>query len=183
MKVTNEQAVGRDVARNFRQLASELDTATTDLASVDARVIALEGTTPACRARRTGTFSLANVTNHTILWDTEDYDTDGFHSTSVNTSRLTVPADKGGLYAVGYAIDVAAGANVASAWIVVNGGATRFAWVQTPNVSQGVFMQGSDFLGLSAGDYIEALVYQNSGGALNAVSVNASLWMYRVGNL
>lgn len=42
MKVTNEQAVGRDVARNFRQLATELETATTDLAAVDARVIVLE---------------------------------------------------------------------------------------------------------------------------------------------
>jgi hypothetical protein len=46
MKVTNEQAVGRDVARNFRQLSTELaaDLAviTSDAAALDARVIALE---------------------------------------------------------------------------------------------------------------------------------------------
>lgn len=166
MRVTNEQAIGRDVARNFRQLSEE----------ISAR-------TPACRARRTAVFSLANVTNHTILWDAEDYDTDGFHSTSSNTSRLTVPAGKGGLYSVGFSVDVAAGANLASAWITLNAGGTRFAWVQVPNMSQGVFMQGSDFLGLNPGDYIETVVYQNSGGALNSTSVNASFWLYRVGNL
>jgi hypothetical protein len=166
MKVTNEQAVGRDVARNFRQLNEE----------INAR-------TPACRARRTAVFSLANNTNHTILWDAESYDTDGFHSTSSNTSRLTVPAGKGGLYSAGFSVDVATGANVTSAWIVVNGGTTRFAWVQTPNLSQGVFMQGSDFLALNSGDYVETMVYQNSGGALNSTSVNASFWLHRVGNL
>jgi hypothetical protein len=42
MKVTNEQAVGRDVARNVRQVASELEVITTDAAALDTRVIALE---------------------------------------------------------------------------------------------------------------------------------------------
>lgn len=42
MKVTNEQAVGRDAARNFRQVASEIDVLQTDAAALDTRVIALE---------------------------------------------------------------------------------------------------------------------------------------------
>ncbi len=42
MKPSNQESIGRDVARNFRQLATELETATTDLASVDARVVTLE---------------------------------------------------------------------------------------------------------------------------------------------
>lgn len=49
MKPSNQEGIGRDVARNFRQLAgeltttaTELETVTTDLASVDARVIVLE---------------------------------------------------------------------------------------------------------------------------------------------
>src|SRR5829696_2502384 len=33
-----------------------------------------------------------------ITWGAEDTDTDAFHSTGVNTSRLVVPAGLGGLY-------------------------------------------------------------------------------------
>lgn len=47
MKPTNEQSLGRDVARNFRQLSTEiaadLAVITSDAAALDARVIVLEG--------------------------------------------------------------------------------------------------------------------------------------------
>ncbi len=75
MKVTNEQAVGRDVARNFRQLASELETATTDLASVDTRVVALENLGYITGATNTTTQSgiasstPTDLTGLSVTWD------------------------------------------------------------------------------------------------------------------
>lgn len=139
------------------------------------------GPTPGVRARRTGTFSLPNVTNVIVGWDTEDYDTDAFHSNTTNNSRLTVPAGLSGLYHAGYAFDFAAAANIGSCWVNVNGGPTRFAWTQGANTG-GLVLQGSDFLGLAAGDYIEMSCYQNSGGAITAGSPGSmSFWMYRIG--
>ncbi|HUT77570.1 MAG TPA: hypothetical protein VM285_07785, partial [Polyangia bacterium] len=38
------------------------------------------------------------VNNAPFLWDTEDFDTDAFHSTVTNTGRMTIPAGLGGKY-------------------------------------------------------------------------------------
>ena len=45
-----------------------------------------------CKATRSTDMSISATTSTAITWDTEEYDTDGYHSTSSNTSRLTVPA-------------------------------------------------------------------------------------------
>src|SRR5690242_2498740 len=44
---------------------------------------------PAAQARRTTAQSIPNNTPTVMLFDTEDFDTDTMHSTSVSTSRLT----------------------------------------------------------------------------------------------
>lgn len=181
MKPLNEQSIGRDVARNFRQVAGEMSTLQTDAAALDARVIVLEGMHVGVRARRTGTFSLANVTNTTVAWDTEDYDTSGFHDNATNNSRLTVPTGLGGIYHFGYVFDFASASGVGSCWVTLNGGSTRFAWTQGAN-SGGLILHGSDFLSLNPGDYIQVFAYQNSGGAISAGSSGSmSFFMYRVG--
>ena len=182
MKVTNEQAIGRDVARNFRQLASELDTTVTDLASVDARVIVLEGTDVGVRARPTGAQSVTSGANTIMNYATDDYDTNAFHDNVTNNSRITIPTGLGGKYIVGFSLLFAAGTQTASGWIILNGGATRFAWQQTPNDSvNGVLLVGTDILVLNAGDYIQVQAFQNSGGALNLNgNTSCSFWAHRL---
>ena len=44
--------------------------------------------------------SLSNSTLTAITWDSEEFDTNGFHSTSTNTSRITIPAGKAGKYLI-----------------------------------------------------------------------------------
>jgi hypothetical protein len=44
--------------------------------------------------------SLSGGTAAAILFPTENFDTDGFHSTATNTSRITIPAGKAGKYLV-----------------------------------------------------------------------------------
>lgn len=53
---------------------------------------------PACRLFSTVTTSLPNNATVVVTFDSERYDTDGMHSTSVNPSRITV--NTAGLYIV-----------------------------------------------------------------------------------
>jgi hypothetical protein len=108
--------------------------ATTSVAATD--VLELEQTGPVTRkitapnlaiGLRTLAFSgalvkkLANQTTANyagfpvVTWDGEEYDTDAYHSTVTNTSRLTVPA--AGYYVVGGLISVASGTLTASDFI------------------------------------------------------------------
>jgi hypothetical protein len=44
--------------------------------------------------------AVSDSTLTAILFPSEDWDTDGFHSTSSNTSRITIPTGKGGKYQI-----------------------------------------------------------------------------------
>jgi hypothetical protein len=98
--------------------------------------------------------SLTSLTYNTISFDTEVYDTHAMHSTSVNTSRLTVPTGWGGYYLV-----TASGA--------VNGGTLSITFlVNTTRLiyagQLGTIGGGSALLKVNAGDYIEWSGYSNS---------------------
>lgn len=182
MKPSNEQSIGRDVARNFRQLNSEVEVVATDVASIDARVIALENVPAGVRARPTGAQSVTSGANTILNYATDDYDTDVFHDNVTNNSRITIPTGMGGKYIVGFSTLFAAASQTASGWIILNGGTTRFGWQQTPNdTTNGVLLQGTDVLVLAAGDYIQHQVFQNSGGAVNVNgNTNCSFWAHRL---
>lgn len=47
-----------------------------------------------CRATGSTNQTISNTTQTTLNWNTETFDTDGFHSTSSNTSRMTIPSGK-----------------------------------------------------------------------------------------
>ena len=117
-----------------------------------------------CAAYNTSNFSISNNTGTNITWNTEEFDTDGFHSTSSNTSRFTIPTGKGGKYLITAQVrwdDNTAGERVLK--IQKNG--TEFkAFAMQPN-AQNPMEAITAVLSLVATDYIEILVYQNSGGA------------------
>jgi hypothetical protein len=52
------------------------------------------------RVTQTGTQAISTATFTPVLFPTETYDTDAFHSTVSNTERITVPASLGGYYLV-----------------------------------------------------------------------------------
>lgn len=182
MNPSNEQSIGRDVARNFRTVAGEIGVIQTDAAALDARVIVLEGIPAGVRARPTGAQSVATGTNTILNYANDDYDTDAFHDNVTNNSRITIPTGMGGKYIVGFSTLFAGATQTASGWLIVNGGSTRFGWQQTPNDStNGVLLQGVDVLVLSAGDYIQHQAFQNSGGAVNVNgNPNCSFWAHRM---
>lgn len=134
-----------------------------------------------CAAYRQGsTQSLGSGADTILTFPSEEYDTDGFHSTSSNTSRFTIPTGKGGKYLVN--AFVVASANIGTLQqltLWVNG-----SRVTTNGYDGGTFadqryatnqIQGnSTIISLSAADYLEISIY-NNGSAVNATNVRASI--------
>jgi len=122
------------------------------------------------RVFRTTDLSLADSADVAIPFDSETYDDSNWHSTSVNTSRVTV--DRYGKYTIcgSATFSNSSATGVRSLFIRINGtiiiaasklaGATAF--------SPGVNVAGT--YKLSAGDYIELVAAQTSGGALDIIS-------------
>ena len=111
-------------------------------------------------------YSISNNTNTVLDWSTEDYDTDAFHDTSSNTSRFTIPSGKNGKYLVTIWLGWQnASAGLREVAIRVNGSAV--AQAGTPSSSaNGTANVFSAVLNLVATDYVDARVWQNSGGTL-----------------
>lgn len=108
-----------------------------------------------------------------LAFDTERFDTDGFHSTSVNTNRLTIPAGLGGKYLVGGGIRYASNA---TGWrqlaLRLNGDNAKFIAtdVRGANPTDVTDITISTVLELAVGDYVELMAAQTSGGNLNVLA-------------
>lgn len=113
--------------------------------------------------------SLTNNVEVAISWNVEDFNTDFFHNNSTNPTRYT--ASLQGVYSFGAGLDFAANtAGTRYMYFKVNG-ATNMGLSQAPgNVGQDTWLQLRDDIQLNAGDYVELLAFQNSGGALNIIN-------------
>jgi hypothetical protein len=114
--------------------------------------------------------SLANSTEVKITFNSESLDTDSFHSTSSNTSRITIPAGKGGKYlffAFGVFVNNANGYRQLQMW-KNNDSTTRFAnFTTVGNSTNTTYGNLVGVIDLVATDYVELIAYQNSGGSLD----------------
>ena len=113
--------------------------------------------------------TIANNTATALTFTSENYDTDGFHSTVSNTSRLTVPSGKGGYYEIkmqGYWDQ--SGTGIRQARLYKNGAVLMYSGdFETDDATAYVPSMVSMVTNLAAGDYIEFYVYQTSGGNLS----------------
>jgi hypothetical protein len=115
--------------------------------------------------------SINNATETTLSWSTENWDVGGYHSTSTNTSRITIPTGLAGKY-------------LFSGWITfgTNGTGTRFVGVKK-NGAGAFFVASSDgnspfstFVNYSVifeaavADYFELAVFQNSSATINVLA-------------
>jgi hypothetical protein len=119
----------------------------------------------------TGAQSIANNTNTALTGTLEYFDTDGYHSTSTNTSRITIPSGLGGKYLVTATVNWDKSATgYRAAKIYRNGAITAPLFYDNiaGNNSEYVNNKLSAVVNLVAGDYIELFVIQTSGGSLNA---------------
>ena len=125
---------------------------------------------PSARVYRTTAQPVTTATFNAIAFDTEHFDTDGIHDNVTNNTRLTCRT--AGKYLVEGNVEFAGSTTgVRTLGVRVNNGAI---WVQEQRPSVDVntcAMVVSTTLDLAVGDYIELVVWQNTGSGLN---VNAS---------
>lgn len=122
-------------------------------------------------AQKTGSQSISNNTTTKVTFNQTDvYDTDGFHDPATNSSRITIPTGKGGYYLIhGHMV-----------WDANSSGRRLFKFTQN-NTTDLRVMEGFStatntvypgmhlitIVNLTAGDYVEMEVWQNTGGSLN----------------
>jgi hypothetical protein len=112
--------------------------------------------------------SISNSTFTACLWTSNTYDTDAIHDTSSNTDRFTVPAGKGGKWAISASV-LFAGSSTGERRIAIykNGSAANTDQRINGQGSGGLTASVNSVFNLVATDYLSVYVYQDSSGSLN----------------
>ena len=119
------------------------------------------------------TQSIANSTNVALTWNSEYFDTDGFHDTSSNTSRITIPTGKGGKYLLTGATHYSTGSTGYRAIKFKKNGGDFFD-INYGAAGAYTGLPITAIVELSVGDYVELITVQNSGGSLDAYKYTAT---------
>jgi hypothetical protein len=122
-----------------------------------------------CALWKSASQSVANVTLTAITMDSEFFDTDNFHSTSTNTSRITIPAGLAGKYQLNGALSFTVNSSgIRAISFYRNGNPYLYANMSSTNGSYDMNIAASTVIDLAVGDYVEMFGFQNSGASLNA---------------
>jgi hypothetical protein len=117
--------------------------------------------------------STNNTTETTLSWNTEFWDVGGYHSTSTNTSRITIPSGKGGKYLLnGFLVFPANATGARYIGFKKNGGSADFICSGDGNGTYSTYLNFSITIEAAAADYFEIVAFQNSGGALNVLALS-----------
>lgn len=124
------------------------------------------------RVYNSADLAVANTTVTTLTFNSERYDDADYHSTSSNTSRLTIPQP--GRYRVGGNIRWASNATGFRVVYLFLNASTYIAIESRAAVSGGpTDININTEWEFAAGDYVELQGYQSSGGSLNVTSASA----------
>jgi len=115
-----------------------------------------------------GNQSIPDSTYTAVTWPTEVFDVGGYHDTSTNTSRITIPSGKAGYYRFSWSQGVTAAASTCTLYTNGTGG-TRNAFI---NVANAEANQATIILSLAVGDYVEVYLRQTSGTSKIAFDEN-----------
>lgn len=138
------------------------------------------------RVKRSADVSIATSTASatSMAWDTETFDTDGFHEGVTNPSRFTVPAGMGGYYRVEahftYNESTTAGYRIAS--FLYKNGVLLPGTMDMPNGFAGPrTVVHTEVMLLAAGDYIQASPWHNAGSNRDVESDDSFFLMHLIG--
>ena len=110
--------------------------------------------------------SIPNGTLTVVTWNSEDFDTNSFHSTSVNTGRFTIPT--AGKYLINAMIGWDTTANTTTKTIVLRKNGTDVLKSNGLGTGSDYQSQSLQYIASAAvNDYFEILAYQVTGGAIN----------------
>ena len=155
---------------------------TTDLADGAVTSAKVDFTTfPKAKVNLTANTSLPNNAWTSIPFDAEVFDVGSMHSTSVNNTRVTIPASQGGIYLVVGMITITSnGTGSRGLRFTINGVTTNNnesgGYFGPTNPSTETRINIVSTMQLSAGDYITMDSYQNSGTGLQALINTVESW-------
>jgi hypothetical protein len=120
-----------------------------------------------CSIYKSGNVTIADSTETLMTFNSEAWDTDGFHSTTTNTGRITIPTGKGGKYLVVIREYIQSNTSGQRLTRLQKNGSVDWTFTNPP-VSGGVTVFTlSLIMSLVATDYISYNVLQTSGGSLD----------------
>lgn len=121
------------------------------------------------RVYNSANIATANITTTVLTFDSERWDSDTFHSTSVNTGRLTIPSGLAGKYMATGHVRFAANATGTRRVQIQRNGADVLGFNIFPPAAGGdvTVLSIATIADLAVGDYLELATYQSSGGSLN----------------
>lgn len=140
----------------------------------------------ACRVQHSANQSVTGTA--TLLFDTEAFDTHGFHSTVSNTSRLTIPSGEAGTYLIGCSVYWQQNSAGTRALRLKLNGATYLASQTNPGSAGADLQQNIETVHqFVVGDYVEVEASQDSGSTLQVYNNSATnpsprFWLTKVGN-
>ena len=112
-----------------------------------------------------GTQTLASGTYTALTWNGETFDTDGFHSTVTNTSRITIPAGKAGKYQFSALADFDNNTTGSRQLVIRKNGTTdEYANLITASAIY-PSSEINGILDLAVADYVEIMAFQSSGSS------------------
>lgn len=167
---------GNIAATNVQAALNELDTGKHPAAHCGARVY----------HSTTQTFSQGS--SLAVLFNSERYDTNGFHDTSSNTSRITIPTGFGGYYLIGgaAATSTTGAATKHTVSVRLNGTTVIGKTIDvSPSLYVSTLIMPPVPYYLSAGDYVELLDEMDGTGTAtlwNESGVSPVLWVARMGS-
>jgi len=137
-----------------------------------------------CSLQNAGNYTISAGTVTSLTWDTEVFDVGGYHSTSTNTSRITIPSGKGGYYNV--VMNALWGADFAEPHqirLLKNGSLIFIATFATPGSAASYGTTQSQIVAGAVADYFEFAVYQDSASSrtLTAGSTGSSFQIAYLG--
>lgn len=114
------------------------------------------------------TQSITSASDTALTFNTEDYDTDGFHNTGSNTDRLTVPTGLSGKYVIiGRTTFPANATGLRQLYIEKNGSTLWDMRVPVNSGTNATSINITAAADLVSGDYVKLRVYQDSGSTLS----------------
>lgn len=125
---------------------------------------------PMCRVMMVGATAVAHATWTAISPITsESFDVGGMHSTSANSSRITIPTGGAGVYQITACLEWASsGGTVRGIQLRKNGSVNLTGNGLVPQLPGLAFGHTvTTLVKLAAGDYVEIMGYQDSGSASN----------------
>ena len=128
------------------------------------------------------TLSVANNTYVAVTFATENFDTDTYHSTSSNTSRMTIPAGKGGYYQVNGSIRWDNNTSGERDLYIYKNGVEYARGIIEAN-AQYPTQNVTAIISVVATDYLELFVYHNAGTTRTAELAQSSGCLFSIGYL